>query len=850
MKGYIKSCTGEKEDNALKKLCAVVSIFILAFSMISTIGMAVEKELFAATETIEKDVLIIDDANKRALFGWYRAIMMPPAGWELLNRTILWAVSYMQPEETKIVLFTYDGTTEPDHEHKNDGGWVYHWLIGNGYLAENIDVHRQYDASVLPSSHYAGFNLVIYWNAYGYNSTNIVNSGVPFITVSHMQTDEMRIGTGIETMHQYRDTFYVVNNDYYPTEKYPLGKLLFESGMWTDATEAVEGVRVLVKAEVACVSPPKVEMSLIQDVSVAPDGSANMAFSVVIPQSPLADAYREAFFGLPPPIDPEVEVPIPENKTVYETIDVEPGVKDCSLVGDVTGLAGIPDGEVDALDLAPLARAYGSYLGSADYDPELDLNWDGKIDLMDLTMLAKNFRKTRPPPPATEEPVREAFYEAISMEQEVLLGFHVAPTAGYIIPWGINNETKVRVSAFSPQLARFDPVDEFWRIDVGPQDVNATDAASDFVFTKIQFVQMMLQSIPCEQTYVFNQSMRVNLPTGAQILNAPELIGLNWTIDFGGGTFMETHIALNGEMITVDETMMVTEQNITATEDYLSQAFSNYKAFKIDYSLAGSSSLAAKIGEISESETDWEKRWTLKISAGPYSKEWSEGPLYAYVKVTPALTMEWYVGWRYSSGHLRWFRTWMSITPSIEVKGYARATDSCTMTKSKTFTTWSKRFSWWIDFVPVWANLKLRITAAITANAGGSITFSASVTASTQFKATVEWIRGTGWRGILDYVTDFSMSGPTITGTARLTVTPKATCRLAFMFYDVAGPFVEGIPYAPIVITYNPNTWLITLKFKVVAGATFAGWLRSLLGLNDYSKPLADWELKRWDGTW
>jgi hypothetical protein len=110
---------------------------------------------------------------------------------------------------------------------------------------------------------------------------------------------------------------------------------------------------------------------------------------------------------------------------------------------------------------------------------------------------------------------------------------------------------------------------------------------------------------------------------------------------------------------------------------------------------------------------------------------------------------------------------------------------------------------------------------------------------------------------------DGSFTGPTVTGAGQITVTPMVTARLAFLFYDVAGPFVELTPYVPITISASGGaagahaliieyhgTWSIALKFKVDAGCTFAGWLEWLLGLSDKSYTLYDGTIHSWSGSW
>ncbi len=92
-----------------------------------------------------------------------------------------------------------------------------------------------------------------------------------------------------------------------------------------------------------------------------------------------------------------------------------------------------------------------------------------------------------------------------------------------------------------------------------------------------------------------------------------------------------------------------------------------------------------------------------------------------------------------------------------------------------------------------------------------------------------------------------------ISGSASITVTPKATGRLSFILYETVGPFVEVMLYAPFAFTYvlsDVNTYSIRLKLRISAGMTFSGWLRRILGLGSYSRTLADWTLASWSGTW
>ncbi|MDH7477388.1 MAG: PKD domain-containing protein [Candidatus Bathyarchaeota archaeon] len=85
------------------------------------------------------------------------------------------------------------------------------------------------------------------------------------------------------------------------------------------------------------------------------------------------------------------------NYTVTLTITDSEGLQDSKtqtvrvttappLIGDVNG-----DGKVDVKDLVLLIKAYGSYPGHPDWNPNADLNGDNKVDVKDLVILIKHY---------------------------------------------------------------------------------------------------------------------------------------------------------------------------------------------------------------------------------------------------------------------------------------------------------------------------------------------------------------------------------------------------------------------------------------------------------------------------
>jgi hypothetical protein len=60
-----------------------------------------------------------------------------------------------------------------------------------------------------------------------------------------------------------------------------------------------------------------------------------------------------------------------------------------ALVGDVN-----VDGKVDIIDLSIAALAFGSYPGHPRWDPQADINNDNYIDITDIALTARNLGTT------------------------------------------------------------------------------------------------------------------------------------------------------------------------------------------------------------------------------------------------------------------------------------------------------------------------------------------------------------------------------------------------------------------------------------------------------------------------
>lgn len=72
------------------------------------------------------------------------------------------------------------------------------------------------------------------------------------------------------------------------------------------------------------------------------------------------------------------------------------GIVTVSIIGDITGPYGVPDGKVDIRDVAAAARLFGVQYPNPNYNPNYDMNGDGKIDIKDISTVAKHFGERVP----------------------------------------------------------------------------------------------------------------------------------------------------------------------------------------------------------------------------------------------------------------------------------------------------------------------------------------------------------------------------------------------------------------------------------------------------------------------
>jgi hypothetical protein len=431
---------------------------------------------------------------------------------------------------------------------------------------------------------------------------------------------------------------------------------------------------------------------------------------------------------------------------------------------------------------------------------------------------------------------------------------------------GPDNEFRISVDAFASQVAKYNSAEDLWEIDIGPSGENE---ATGFILTQMMFAQLMLKSEPGEQQLELTSAIPIKLPEGATLLNADNLSGARWRINFGGGTYREAWISLEeGQReVVLSEKLVVTENPPTAPEENLAQAPWEYRVFTIKYRLPGNSHVPVVDGagsgkdESGSNNFSWTFDWSISRE---FSQTFSHavGDVTAEAGVTADLgfTFKWYIGWdldwawEWPPCELQWFRTYLEIGPELDVDLSASITGEIEKSWDKDIYHWSKWVWIWIGPVPVGIEARLDLDAGVDASAKGNLTLGAGVDAKTVFKLGVEWTKDEGWEPIAERDFSFSLSLPELDISAEASVTPFVKLRLGAYFYGTAGPFGELKPLVTAGLEQNsadPSVinWSIKTGFDINAGVGF-GAISDWVALPDWSKTLYSWRTTLASGSW
>ena len=195
-----------------------------------------------------RDILIVDNNRPIAFFGFYRTSQMTQPGWELFDRAVDWVNDFRDPATTRVWLATYRGTLDPrSGGGEPDGIAVYERLTTVlGFDPANIRVEPQ---ASIETGNFAGYDFVLYAWIFPRDATNVLNQGMPFLTFSAGETDELGIGTGVNTMHEWRDNAFVIDSQHSITQTFAVGEITLAANMWMDASEVAGTGVALVNAD-------------------------------------------------------------------------------------------------------------------------------------------------------------------------------------------------------------------------------------------------------------------------------------------------------------------------------------------------------------------------------------------------------------------------------------------------------------------------------------------------------------------------------------------------------------------------------------------------------------------------
>ena len=223
----------------------------------------------SATVVNCKDILVVNEANKYAYWGWYGFHSagdyngtyepnMSHSIWPWLDRTIQWASGKTDQASTHIALFTYNGNENREPftnavSNEASSRTLYRYLVLKGYNVTIISQQQYPSWSGLSGGNY---DLIWYNSTYSYSPSLALQSGRPIITVSPDQSLAMGIGKaasgsgaiGNATAHKNISSMYVKNANHSISSPAGAGEESISS-IWTDSINGASGMSVLVSMD-------------------------------------------------------------------------------------------------------------------------------------------------------------------------------------------------------------------------------------------------------------------------------------------------------------------------------------------------------------------------------------------------------------------------------------------------------------------------------------------------------------------------------------------------------------------------------------------------------------------------
>jgi hypothetical protein len=460
------------------------------------------------------------------------------------------------------------------------------------------------------------------------------------------------------------------------------------------------------------------------------------------------------------------------------------------------------------------------------------------------------------------QPVRDPFLEAIEQEQWHTFGINVS-TWGLHEVWGVGNECFVHLRSSSASIQE----PEHGVFAIGPADVAAALDRAGFMLNKIGFMQLMLANLIRNdgQNYTLNRVWTTNfildnwVSTTCENVEELSLPPKQWAVDFGNGTHMDAAILeATSQNVLLQDTLVVTNNTISRSEEeILMDGLLCYNVFNIHAGtfspVTTSQSFTAEGG--SGTSDNWGWGWRIHLWDGEFTLQFTG----LTFDVVTSLDLEGRIRWKFEWFRLKYAEAWMKLTASLAVNMTVAAEFTQTYDSvlcSKTLFRWNTTYTFWVGPVPVYAELIFTPIATLAVGLSYETNIVCGVEAVGSLKAGAGWKRGGGWRPIYDAEMHLDRTGPDLedglTVDVDAWVQPSVKFRLALMFYEAAGPFVEFEPYIRLSAhcRYNGTSatwtwwWEIHLGFNVNVGITFSDVLKKVLKLSDYTRTL--WNRVLW----
>ena len=401
---------------------------------------------------------------------------------------------------------------------------------------------------------------------------------------------------------------------------------------------------------------------------------------------------------------------------------------------------------------------------------------------------------------------KEGFHNSVFQEQWYSLGLITEIENSKMTPLGYNNECSIDIEG-NANLQVKELTDDKWTVNIGLSSEQDMINKTRFISSVIGYTKLMLSSLDGEQVFKRSWVTRIGLPYDATLLNSEEIEGLNWKLDFGSGTFMQATLAIENSVISIYETLLITEN-----EEVNPIPAGRYKSFEIEYFLPNSPSAYENENLYPPiSSLTWEDdifNWETS-----YDETWSDPGNH--------VTVDFHVGFSADvTVHLDLEQAW--VKPEFHTEG------SFDIVFSESYTYEPDPYQifykdWWIDIqlgpVPVVIHVEAAVELRFLFEAEANLEVHTSFDADAWFKAGAKYSLWDGFNTIWQSGFEKNINEPTVTGSARLMIRPSICFPIKAKVYGLFGPVVTPELYLEGFLKYTGELfWYFKIGFCVNVG--------------------------------